>query len=83
MLKMKKPMPKTPKYQEMKTSSNVEPLVDKEVRIHDLPWSYHLSDLCFDMYDRQLKGGDPFRFVESWLYYSVTPIVYYFPQFIS
>ena len=70
---MKKPKP----------HSTIKPLMNKEVEIHDSPFPYHLSDLCFDMYDQHFKGEDPFRVVESRLSYQITRSIYHFPEFVS
>lgn len=35
------------------------------------------------MYDHHFKGEYPFRVVEPWLYYQISPYVYHFPKFVS
>ena len=75
MIKFKKQVPKTPKSQEIKPSHHMEPFMDTKVEMHDLFYSYHLSDLCFNLYDYSMKIEDPFRVIELGLYHKISPIV--------
>lgn len=75
-LKMKKPNTKTTKVWEVKPSSNIEPLMNKESQIFT-----HYAPTTFCTYGSTCMttmGDDPFRVVESGLYYEVVPSIYYF-----
>lgn len=83
MLKLKKFVPNTPKPQQSKPSSQTEPFMDTELEIRDPFFTLNLLDLCFAFYGSHLNKEYPFRVVELGLYYSITPTVYLFPEFVS
>lgn len=80
---MKKPTPKAPKSRDAKPSLNIESLMETNSQIYDSTCPYHLLDLLFDMYDHHFKIEDPFRVLDSRLYYQISPFVYHFPKFVS
>jgi len=80
---MKQTAPETPKTHEVKSSYNLEPLMDSKSQIADPSFSYQLSNLCFDLFSGHVKGEDIFQVSDSSLYFQITPSIHHFPEFIS
>lgn len=72
----------TPNTHEVK-STCVEPLTDTETQISDLVYPFPLSYLRYEMLANHVRNEDPFRVVNSGLYYQITRSVHHLSEFLT